>query len=128
MSVNGDLNNLQAIRARVDLDVDPAFSHISLGIPESQDDAHVRARYRPFLLHPAETEHDWVDDLELGTVAKMVQEEIIDKKQDRLRILVLYGSLRSRYDITHDLWISSAYHPFLLLCFQQVSYIGDFFE
>jgi len=111
MSVNGDLNNLQAIRARVDLDVDPAFSHISLGIPESQDDAHVRARYRPFLLHPAETEHDWVDDLELGTVAKMVQEEIIDKKQDRLRILVLYGSLRSRsfsrllaYEFARVLW------------------------
>lgn len=112
---NGDLNNLQAIRTRVDLDVDPAFSHISLAVPESEDDADVRARYRPFLLEGSEAEHDWVAGLELGTVAKMVQEEVFYKKQDRLRILVLYGSLRSRYDVTHDLWTSSAYLYFLLL-------------
>jgi arsenical resistance protein ArsH len=34
--------------------------------------------------------------LELSTVLKTVESEILGKKLDRLRILVLYGSLRNR--------------------------------
>ncbi|KAH7040043.1 flavoprotein-like protein [Microdochium trichocladiopsis] len=105
---HGDLNNSQAIRQRVVLDVDPAFSHVSLAIAEAEDDPSVRTQYRPFLLDAGSAgsssdgqgteaaDGDWVAKLELSTVLKMVQEEILDKKQDRLRILVLYGSLRSR--------------------------------
>jgi arsenic resistance protein ArsH len=41
--------------------------------------------------------NDWIAKLELSTALKMVEEEILAKGQDRLRVLVLYGSMRSRY-------------------------------
>lgn len=95
MNGHGDLNNTHAARAITILVVDPKYDNKSLAIDAHEDEASIRERYRPFLL-PTATEDDWVADLELATTLKMVESEILDKKQDRLRILVLYGSLRKR--------------------------------
>jgi arsenic resistance protein ArsH len=97
MNGHGDLNNSHASRAAVEFSVDPANSLQSFAIPAYEDDADIRDRYRPFLLHDQLAAGDWVGQLELSTGLKMVQTEILDKKLDRLRILVLYGSLRTRY-------------------------------
>ncbi|KKO99095.1 hypothetical protein THAR02_08796 [Trichoderma harzianum] len=95
MNGHGDLNNTHAARATTMLEVDPKYSNKSLAIEAHEDEASIRKRYRPYLL-PTAKEDDWVADLELATTLKMVEAEILDKKQDRLRILVLYGSLRNR--------------------------------
>lgn len=52
----------------------------------------VDARYRPFL-HAVEVEGegDWVDQLELDTVRAMSEVQ-----ESKIKLLVLYGSLRSR--------------------------------
>jgi len=96
MNGHGDLNNTHAIRATVQLAVDPAYAYRSLAIPAQEDDPAIRAAYRPFLLPDEFQADDWIAKLELSTVSKLVESEILLKKQDRLRILVLYGSLRSR--------------------------------
>jgi arsenical resistance protein ArsH len=96
MNDHGDTNNSHAGRMKVELVADPAYSLRSLAIREQDDDASVRARYRPFLTPAASASQDWVAQLELSTVLKMVETTIIDRHEDRLRILVLYGSLRTR--------------------------------
>lgn len=95
MNGHGDLNNTHAARVTSILEVDPKYSNKSLAIDAQEDEASIREQYRPFLL-PTATEDDWIANLELATTLKMVEAEILDKKQDRLRILVLYGSLRNR--------------------------------
>lgn len=97
MNGHGDLNNTHAARPAAQLAVDTAYSHTSFAIPAHEDDADIRRQYRPFLLDDQFASDDWVARLELSTVLRMVQSELLEKKQDRLRILVLYGSLRSRY-------------------------------
>lgn len=98
LPVQGDLNNTSAARAVAERIIDPTYSYKSFAIEESEDDAGVRAQYRPFLQPDnSGAEEDWVAQLELSTAAKMVESEIVDKKLDRLRILVLYGSMRTRY-------------------------------
>ena len=101
MNNNGDLNNTQAGRAAVEFAADPAFKHKSFAIPRDQDDTAIRDQYRPYLFEGEMLSDDWVADLELSTALKMVQSEILDKRADRLRILVLYGSLRSRLVLTN---------------------------
>lgn len=66
----------------------------SLALPGSEDDSTIRQKYRPFLCNndPAE---DWVKDLELNTALSMVQQNL-QTTNDRLKVLVLYGSLRRR--------------------------------
>ncbi|KAK3179506.1 hypothetical protein K4F52_009078 [Lecanicillium sp. MT-2017a] len=97
LPVQGDLNNTSAARAVAERIIDPTYSYKSFAIEESEDDAGVRAQYRPFLQPDnSGAEEDWVAQLELSTAAKMVESEIVDKKLDRLRILVLYGSMRTR--------------------------------
>jgi hypothetical protein len=96
MNNQGDLNNSDARRPHVEFPIDPTYDRISLAILEQDDDPTVRAQYRPFLLSEPFVSQDWVAQLELSTMLKMVENEIIEKKQDRLRILVLSGSLRSR--------------------------------
>lgn len=97
MNGHGDLNNTHVLRAATqDLTVDTNYSRRSFAIPVQEDDVTVRDRYRPFLLPEEFVADDWVAQLELSTVLKLVEAEILEKKQDRLRILVLYGSLRSR--------------------------------
>ncbi|KAL6912636.1 hypothetical protein FSHL1_010324 [Fusarium sambucinum] len=96
MNGHGDLNNSHAGRVAVEFAVDPSVKNKTLTIDRDQDDAAVRQQYRPFLFDGDMAADDWVAELELSTALKMVQSEIMDKNLDRLRILVLYGSLRSR--------------------------------
>lgn len=94
--INGDLNNTAAERARIELEADPAYRNRSFAISQSQDDAEVREKYRPFLLDEEISKSDWVSQLELSTALKMVEEQILKSGQDRLRVLVLHGSMRNR--------------------------------
>lgn len=95
----GDLNNTEAAREHLAPVVDPAYRFRSFAIPLSDDDLAVRKRYRPFLLSDEVSETDWVAKLELATAAKMVETEIFSQGKDRLRVLVLYGSLRTRFGL-----------------------------
>ena len=92
----GDLNNIEAARKHVELPVDVAYQSRSFSIQESEDDAKIREQYRPFLLSKDVSESDWVSKLELSTVLAMVDREILAAKKERLKVLVLYGSLRAR--------------------------------
>lgn len=99
MNGHGDLNNTHAARAIVEIHPDEAYIGRSLAIKSEDDDADVRALYRPFLLPDSPTvaeEDDWVAQLELCTAMSMVDREILQRGAPRLRILVLTGSLRSR--------------------------------
>jgi hypothetical protein len=93
---NGDLNNTSAARVSRRPKIDPAFAFRSLAIPITTDDELVRQKYRPFLLDPAVESSDWVSRLELATAAKMAHYDI-ERTGERLRVLVLFGSLRKRY-------------------------------
>jgi arsenic resistance protein ArsH len=93
---NGDLNNTAAERNRVQLTADPAYRHASLALTPATDDAEVRSSYRPFLQDDAPPSQDWVSELELSTVLKMVDQKVLQAGQDRLKVLVLYGSMRKR--------------------------------
>ncbi|KFA63037.1 hypothetical protein S40285_06397 [Stachybotrys chlorohalonatus IBT 40285] len=68
---------------------------LALPISEGQDDPTIRAKYRPFLLDSQGAAHDWVSELELDTVTAMALEDL-EKTGSRLKVLVLYGSLRKR--------------------------------
>ena len=92
----GDLNNTEAMRVHLRPDLDPQYQFRSFAIPPGDDDPVVRKQYRPFLLDEGISDSDWIAKLELGTAAKMVDTELLAQKKDRLRILVLYGSLRTR--------------------------------
>ena len=91
----GDLNNTSAARATKRPNIDPAFAFRSLAIPANTDNEETRQKYRPFLLDPAVSENDWVSKLELGTVTQMTHQDL-EWTGERLRVLVLYGSLRKR--------------------------------
>lgn len=67
----------------------------TFAIAEAEDDPDVRRRYRPFLHGATIDEHDWVSKLELSHVQKMAEEDLA-RTGSRLRLLVLYGSLRPR--------------------------------
>ncbi|KAL4912997.1 flavoprotein-like protein [Aspergillus aurantiobrunneus] len=64
----------------------------SLAIPEPEDDIGLRQKYRPFLLN---NDSDWVSKLELTTVLDMAERNLKETGR-RLKVLVLYGSLRRR--------------------------------
>jgi arsenic resistance protein ArsH len=93
---NGDLNNISAARPVAEIAVDPAFALHSLAILESEDDHEIRQQYRPFMLPEEIANSDWVANLELSTVMKLAYEEMHRINGGRLRVLVLYGSLRQR--------------------------------
>lgn len=95
MPVNGDLNNTSAAREVTRIDVDPAYSYRSLALSETEDDETIRKEYRPFLLSPEITSTDWISKLELSTAVKLAEDDI-QKNGERLKVLVLYGSLRKR--------------------------------
>jgi hypothetical protein len=94
--MNGDLNNTSAARVSKRSKIDPDFAFRSLAIPTTTDDDEIRRKYRPFLLEPAVISSDWVSRLELATAAKMAYQDI-KRTGERLRVLVLFGSLRQRY-------------------------------
>jgi arsenic resistance protein ArsH len=70
------------------------MSHLALSA--SEDDAEIRSRYRPFLLDSEVEATDWISQLELDTVSSIAEMDI-EKTGSRLKVLVLYGSLRKRY-------------------------------
>ncbi|RAH67855.1 arsenic resistance protein ArsH [Aspergillus aculeatinus CBS 121060] len=67
---------------------------LSLAIPEAEDSSDIRRKYRPFILEEGAAE-DWVNRLELTTAMDMAAQQLA-KSNNRLKILVLYGSLRRR--------------------------------
>jgi hypothetical protein len=93
----GDLNNTSAAREHLRPVVDPEYRFRSFAISTGDDDPAVRQKYRPFLLDDEVSASDWIAKLELASVAKMVETELLSPGKDRLKVLVLYGSLRSRY-------------------------------
>lgn len=74
----------------------------SLALPETEDDPTIRQKYRPFLIEQqqptaAAEEHDWISALELNTALSIVRQDLHKpSSQGRLKVLVLYGSLRRR--------------------------------
>ena len=65
----------------------------TLAIPESEDDHEIRQKYRPFIRDDAQ--NDWISALELTTVLNLAEKDLQATKK-RLKVLVLYGSLRRR--------------------------------
>lgn len=55
--------------------------------------------YKPFLLDEQTTASDWISQLELDTAETMAHHDLQTTAQP-LRILILYGSLRKRYEAT----------------------------
>ena len=95
-STQGDLNNVASMRQTDEIHGNPDFAYRSLAIPAEDDEIETRTNYRPFLLDTAVAEQDWIARLELATVTEMAQRDFI-KTGSRLKVLVLYGSLRQRY-------------------------------
>lgn len=95
-SSNGDLNNISAVRPVGEISVDTAFVRQSLAIQESDDEPEIRQQYRPFLLHQNTMDSDWIANLEISTAMRMAYEEMHRVNGSRLKVLVLYGSLRER--------------------------------
>jgi arsenic resistance protein ArsH len=98
---NGDLNNTSAERVRIEIATDSSYRNVSLAIESSQDETFIRESYRPFLLQDAKLDQDWVAQLELSTVLKMVDLQVLKSGGDRLNVLVLHGSMRKRYELRH---------------------------
>jgi hypothetical protein len=93
----GDLNNVMAMRATEPPIRDHEFAYRSLAISASSEDPEFRQRYRPFLLDAIVQDSDWISRLELATVTKMAAEDLKTTGK-RLRVLVMYGSMRKRYE------------------------------
>jgi len=83
------------------------FSHQThipktLAISPEDDDPVLRAKYRPFLLREDIASNDWISNLELSTVLQLSHSDLQrtstpeTPEGSRLRILLLYGSLRPR--------------------------------
>ena len=92
---NGDLNNSSASRIVEKFQVDSTYSSRSLAISEHNDDADIRKKYRPFILDTKSSTSDWTESLELSTVMKMAEQDL-EKSGERVKVLVLFGSLRER--------------------------------
>lgn len=69
-------------------------SYRSLTLSSNEDDPEIRKKYRPFVLGD-DTAEDWINKLELTTTIDMAEENL-RKTNERLKVLVLYGSLRRR--------------------------------
>lgn len=65
----------------------------------SDESLQGRDTYKPFLLDEQTTASDWISELELDTAETMARHDLHITAQP-LRILVLYGSLRRRYEAT----------------------------
>ena len=83
-------------KLHVPLEVDPTCYHRTFDIPAHEDDSSVRAGYRPFILGEDVSKTDWIASLELDAAMDMVQSQIFDAGRERLKILVLHGSMRER--------------------------------
>ncbi|KAL8914209.1 MAG: hypothetical protein Q9171_001080 [Xanthocarpia ochracea] len=85
-------NDPSTPRAYVTIKASMEIDCRSLSIRESDDDPS-RKRYRPYLLEKEGNTADWFDDLELGTVTTMAA-EYLQRTRERMKVLVLFGSLR----------------------------------
>ena len=94
-TANGDLNNISAQRAVEIIEPDAAYLHRSLAISENDDDPEISRKYRPFLLQKEMQRTDWIGRLELSMALKLAEADL-KASGERLKILVLYGSLRAR--------------------------------
>jgi arsenic resistance protein ArsH len=94
--VNGDLNNTAVLRKTIRILPDPAYAKRTLAIPKGEDDSAIRVKSRPFLQHDEVASSDWVAKLELSTALKMVEADMQRTGGDRLKVMVLFGSMRSR--------------------------------
>ncbi|GAM88673.1 hypothetical protein ANO11243_067070 [Dothideomycetidae sp. 11243] len=92
---NGDLNNMASMRYSEPLEKNLAFAYQSLALPVSEDDLTTRSEYRPFLLSEELQANDWISRLELATATEMADNEILSTGS-RLKVLIIYGSLRKR--------------------------------
>lgn len=124
---NGDLNNIPAVRPVAEIAVDAVFVRQSLAIQESDDEPEIRRQFRPFLLRKEIVDSDWIAQLETSTAMRIAYEEIYRLEGSRVKVLVLYGSLRERcvtcfqsFAVLHGLTI----HQLLLKtsCFRSSSY------
>lgn len=93
--IDGDLNNTSAARTYVETAPDWEYLHRTLAIPAAKDDAEIRRQYRPFLLGGKIASSDWIAQLEMTTAMELAEEDT-KKTGQRLRVLVLYGSMRER--------------------------------
>ncbi|KAL9635935.1 MAG: hypothetical protein Q9164_003160 [Protoblastenia rupestris] len=94
-SATGDLNNQSALRATSSPLIDQGYAYKSLAISQQEDDPRIRRAYRPFVLSDVVTSEDWISKVELSTVTKMAEEDL-KRIGQRIKILVLTGSLRKR--------------------------------
>ncbi|KAJ5797117.1 uncharacterized protein N7518_005657 [Penicillium psychrosexuale] len=69
-------------------------SYRTLALRPSEDSPDIRQKYRPFILSDNATE-DWVNNLDLTTAVDMAELNL-RVTNERLKVLVLYGSLRRR--------------------------------
>ena len=95
-SSQGDLNNTAAVRPSAFIAPDPTLAGRTLAISTSEDEIRIRRAYRPFLLPDEIAKNDWIAKLELSTAIKMVEEDLKRSNGDRLKVLILFGSLRRR--------------------------------
>jgi len=96
VAMNSDLNNTAAERTRAEIHIDPQYRQSSFAISAHEDDASIRQAYRPFLLDAKHADDDWIARLELSTALKMVAEQVMKSGGNRIKVLVLYGSMRER--------------------------------
>ncbi|KAL4965967.1 flavoprotein-like protein [Aspergillus stella-maris] len=66
----------------------------TLAITSQEDDVEIRRKYRPFLFE-SDSSPDWINDLELTSVLDVAEKDLV-ATNSRLKVLVLYGSLRRR--------------------------------
>ncbi|RVX69189.1 hypothetical protein B0A52_07165 [Exophiala mesophila] len=107
---NGDLNNTASMRMTLKPERRLDFAYRSLSIPASMDEPTIRWKYRPFLLPDNVQQQDWVSRLELATVTELAYNDM-RITGERIRVLILYGSLRRRsyskllaFEVARILW------------------------
>lgn len=91
---NTELENTRTRCHDAGIESKPSLAH-SLAIEERNDDPAIRQKYRPFLLGTTATAVDWINGLELDGVMEMAARDL-SNTGERLKVLVLYGSLRLR--------------------------------
>jgi len=64
-------------------------------VPVAEIGEELSRKYRPYLLPKEEVGKDWISELELDTVERISRENL-QRGEEPLKILVLYGSLRER--------------------------------